>query len=684
MRRRVGGRPPSLLLLALACGALAQAPDLPTAAEHIRNSPVDLAYSNNPTLARSIETTPWLNRDKKRVAAAVEHTISNKIATALEGSTEEIFEQARLTRHGLYRRVDAKFAQFVQRTVEQDGYGLWRTWESQGNCPPELLIRDPWGTISWEATYGAHVGSTECSWVVQPGMFRKDGYIRLSSAPVVLSFKTLSLLTNIEHLDVYDGAHTGARNIARYTGRKVPHQITSSGAELRLVYWVDLNRTASEGWEEIETALIAGKLAAAVRRFATMARFGVVGFYDQNARRALETIAARLSSKPQNHWMRRKWFRSVRGFEQAYNAATATVGQDADLWQKRHRHEPGKEGMPWETALGPRKWPHAFVEPEQNPNYHVVESGNRLDFTPTIEGVWQHDAPSGFSVDFTTTADCRGAGLATEGKAFMPPLSITGGEKNFKTLPFPLPASSCQLMEIDGPQTTSARPYTCAPPPTPHPQPTPAANRIAPRVRLQLTRHVARTIRSIVESLMKTAAEDEMRYCVDGSCNPMTSGTSGGGGNCSTACEVFLACTTDALVNRSEWKIGRNLYNKSLVMRARDYCHKLPQAAECLNIKVPVETDCRGLRSTFEAPCEEAPVSLSNPKSAGCLNLDCYFCGQVLWSKYFTCAIDCGQVMTCPLPCVCTHAALMRMSMCICICTYRQLFHLPPAPYSRT
>ena len=465
MERRSAGRSPPLLL-ALVCGALAQAPELPTAADYVRNSPVDLAYSNNPTLARSTETTTWLNRDKLRVVTPVTHTLANKVATALVGSADEILDQARLTRHGLYRRVDAKFAQFVPRTVDQDGYGLWRNWESQGNCPPELLIRDPWGTIAWEATYGAHVKSTECSWVVQPGMFRKDGYIRLSRAPVVLSFRTLSLLAGIEYLDVYDGAHTEARMLARYTGRKVPQQITSSGAELRIVYWVDLNRTASQGWEEIEAALIEGEMVAAVRRFATMARFGVFGFYNQNARRALETIAARLSSKPQNHWMRRKWFRSADDFERAYNTATATVGQDADLWQKRHRHEPGKEGMPWETALGSRRWPQTFVEPEQNPNYHVMASGNGLDFTPTTEGVWQHDEPSGFSVDFTTTADCRGAGLATEGKGFMPPLSVSGDpHRNYIYLPFPLPASSCQLMEIDGPQTTAARPFTYALPP---------------------------------------------------------------------------------------------------------------------------------------------------------------------------------------------------------------------------
>ena len=86
-------------------------------------------------------------------------------------------------------------------------------------------------------------------------MFRKDGYVRLSRAPVALSFRTLSLLTDIEHVDVYDGASANARMIARYTGRQVPHQITSTGAELRLVYWVDLNRTAFQAWEEIEAAL---------------------------------------------------------------------------------------------------------------------------------------------------------------------------------------------------------------------------------------------------------------------------------------------------------------------------------------------------------------------------------------------------------------------------------------------
>ena len=148
-------------------------------------------------------------------------------------------------------------------------------------------------------------------------------------------------------------------------------------------------------------------------------------------------------------------------------------------------------------------------------------------------------------------------------------------------------------------------------------------------------------------------------YCVDGSCNPMASGTSGSGGNCSTACEVFLACTTDALANRSEWKVGRNLYNKSLAMRARAHCLGIPEAVECLNIKKPDVDPCVGRKSTVDAPCGEEPISLSNPKSAGCLDLGCYFCGQVLWSKYFTCAIDCGGVNDASICPACAHAAHM-------------------------
>ena len=178
---------------------------------------------------------------------------------------------------------------------------------------------------------------------------------------------------------------------------------------------------------------------------------------------------------------------------------------------------------------------------------------------------------------------------------------------------------------------------------------------------------------------MKIAAEEELLSCVDGSCQPMASGTSGSGGNCSTACEVFLACTTAALENRSEWKVGRNLYNKSLAMRARDICLRIPEATECLNIKKPEVDPCGGgRRSTVEAPCGEEPISLTNPKSAGCLDLKCYFCGAVLWNKYFTCAMDCGRVATLPFPCSCTHSSHAHV---LPTCSPPSPRRTPPAEY---
>ena len=131
---------------------------------------------------------------------------------------------------------------------------------------------------------------------------------------------------------------------------------------------------------------------------------------------------------------------------------------------------------------------------------------------------------------------------------------------------------------------------------------------------------------------MKVAAEEEMGYCVEDMCNPMAKGISASGGNCSTSCEVFIDCVNYEVANRSRWQIGRNLYNKSLVARARERCFALPESIECLNIHVPNPNDP-----------DDPPVSIDNPKRAKCLNLECYYCGQTLYSKYFTCAMDCGQ-----------------------------------------
>merc|ERR1719399_1509891 len=121
-----------------------------------------------------------------------------------------------MTRHGLYRRADAKFAEFVASPTgsDEDGYGLWRTWESHGSCPQELLIADPWGTISWEAPPG-YPQARECSWVVRPGMYRHKGYFRLSRSPISLSFRTFALNAPFEVFDIYDGANADAPLLGR-------------------------------------------------------------------------------------------------------------------------------------------------------------------------------------------------------------------------------------------------------------------------------------------------------------------------------------------------------------------------------------------------------------------------------------------------------------------------------------
>ena len=158
--------------------------------------------------------------------------------------------------------------------------------------------------------------------------------------------------------------------------------------------------------------------------------------------------------------MRKKWFDSVGSFETAYNVAVDTLGQDADLWLKRSRKDVGKEDQHWDSSLTPRRWPQPVTDPNQNPNFYT-NAGQAYDFTLTSEGIWRHDEPSGFSFDFTTSADCNGMGIATEGTAYLPPLTLSSDpERNFKYLPFPLAPSSCQLQDIDGPQTTVSRPFT--------------------------------------------------------------------------------------------------------------------------------------------------------------------------------------------------------------------------------
>ena len=117
-----------------------------------------LAYTTTPRLARSFKTTSWLNRDRRHVMKGrnfydedTQLKEGNKTLT-MAGNLSEKQMIIHMTRHGLYRRADSKFAEFVAQPTGsgEDGYGLWRTWESDGACPLELLIADPWGSISWE------------------------------------------------------------------------------------------------------------------------------------------------------------------------------------------------------------------------------------------------------------------------------------------------------------------------------------------------------------------------------------------------------------------------------------------------------------------------------------------------------------------------------------------------------
>ena len=225
------------------------------------------SYTIEPVLARSTGTTSWLDRDRQRVMAGSDlydddaqlHQGNETLRMA--GDTNERAVAAFMSRHGLYRRADDKFSEFVAQPTgrSDDGYGLWRVWESHGDCPIELLLADPWGSISWQAPPGP-LRVIECSWVVRPGMYRHSGYFKLSRAPIVLSFRSFSLAAPHEVLDVYDGAHQDARLLGRFTGLKRPEQITSTNAEIRIVLSADLGTEAQQVWVELDTFLASGKL----------------------------------------------------------------------------------------------------------------------------------------------------------------------------------------------------------------------------------------------------------------------------------------------------------------------------------------------------------------------------------------------------------------------------------------
>ena len=127
------------------------------------------------------------DRDRRRVTDEFNYWVDGSART-LQGSRGEIEARAYVNRHGFFSRIDDKFNEFVSTPLglSDDGYGLWRLWASSGECPRELEITDPWGTVEWESAppTGAQVRRMECSWLLRPSMYLHTGYFKVSPGPV--------------------------------------------------------------------------------------------------------------------------------------------------------------------------------------------------------------------------------------------------------------------------------------------------------------------------------------------------------------------------------------------------------------------------------------------------------------------------------------------------------------------
>ena len=587
-----------------------------------RSEELKASFTTSAERPRSSATTSWLDRDRKHVTGQKKlsdddtqlHEGREKFVLA--GNLSEKEAVMHLTRHGLYRRPDAKFAEFVAQPTGdgEDGYGLWRTWESHGPCPHELLIADPWGSITFQAHSG-HIRERECSWVVRPGMYLQDGYFRLSRAPITLSFRSLSLSASHETLNIYDGAQMGAPLLARLTGPRRPDQITSTSAEVRIVLSATLRLNATAVWSDMARSLSAGNLREAQARFIQAARSRLVGFYRQPMQRILRAMAIRATREAGGERIRRAWFANgEEGFLRVYNDSLVSVLEDLTAWEKRSRDQEGKEHMPWDHVLGVRRYPVPVFEPDLNPFHPKVEESTGLARHVDAELSVQLDRylgfreeyPSAFSLDFTTSADCAGRGIAPYGEGVFPPLTMSADPgRNFEYLPFPLDTPSCQPLLISGPQTTRDRPYTVA------------------------------------DAVMKTAQETQLYQCLGpGQCD-LQYPPVGAAENCSAPCAVFMQCVQEQMGNRSAWKVGPNLYNKSHVAAGRNKCLVLPEAQECINVQYSTQSEGGWWLNGWT---REAP------KNAICLAFPCATCAVDSYVKYFKCGLLCGQDRDNPHP----------------------------------
>ena len=96
-------------------------------------------------------------------------TMGAALATTVLGQSSGFTPEQRLADHlGLRRRMDTKFAEFVDKRHDGDGHGLRRGWRSVGACPREVTITDSYGQVSYTATPSergtAIAQERSCSW----------------------------------------------------------------------------------------------------------------------------------------------------------------------------------------------------------------------------------------------------------------------------------------------------------------------------------------------------------------------------------------------------------------------------------------------------------------------------------------------------------------------------------------
>ena len=82
---------------------------------------------------------------RRSLAGMMRHvvTMAAALATTVLGQSSGFTPEQRLADHlGLRRRMDTKFAEFVDKRHDGDGHGLRRGWRSVGACPREVTITD--------------------------------------------------------------------------------------------------------------------------------------------------------------------------------------------------------------------------------------------------------------------------------------------------------------------------------------------------------------------------------------------------------------------------------------------------------------------------------------------------------------------------------------------------------------